>query len=606
MPCFFSLKHGERIGYSVYLCEQLRQLYPNQKVQLMYDIACSLERHLKGNNRSDILDHFEFAVPVFHAYGHESACQMKYNPRNILGFGLSDGEVVERVWSFLRRFSAMTKEMHPSHRIDVLSDALSYYCQKSAQSLYKLLPKRLVRARKVKQESSQQLQELMDKSPEPLSGQTVAQWADDEKAELGTSNSQRPEQEQEKLRSLARERWFLLRLKSKYAAGQAIAIRLSRRINVVTKQLKSKLETFNAKQPPTRRITWQEVTQLDADQPNTVPRSTKYQAVRLFHKAARADEEEFRIVSEMRNTIQHHFCKLEVITAAISQMGDSEVTRYQNGARALLLMKKNQCELDLARLNTFVSHGHFPELSEFLASLQSDTVTDWEEHQLDSSVPENFMPAEPSSISESCEQMHHSDSEEVCVESMVGDSSDADSSDCDDFYDCSDQEWDDCNDSPAIRAHQQPLEPPCELLTLPLSPEGQMCHRVHFKADCQRSEAGNTKCSDPRVTPMSDNTSSSSDGEEMEVQHWKKAKFLKEEYIRSTMNPIKLNDEQQQILSRISEVGSTCGPSTSGSFLTKSRKELQRMAEAANKTVARTKAVESLAKGPHFIQRKDL
>ena len=61
--------------------------------------------------------------------------QIKYNPRNILGFGLSDGEVVERVWSYLRRFSAMTKEMHPSHRIDVLSDALTYYCQKSARNL---------------------------------------------------------------------------------------------------------------------------------------------------------------------------------------------------------------------------------------------------------------------------------------------------------------------------------------------------------------------------------------------------------------------------------------------------------------------------------------
>ena len=61
--------------------------------------------------------------------------QIKYNPRNILGFGLSDGEVVERVWSYLRRFSAMTKEMHPSHRIDVLSDALTYYCQKSARNI---------------------------------------------------------------------------------------------------------------------------------------------------------------------------------------------------------------------------------------------------------------------------------------------------------------------------------------------------------------------------------------------------------------------------------------------------------------------------------------
>jgi hypothetical protein len=31
------------------------------------------------------------------------------------------------LWSFLRRFGKMTKEMRPSHRIDVLSDAILYY-----------------------------------------------------------------------------------------------------------------------------------------------------------------------------------------------------------------------------------------------------------------------------------------------------------------------------------------------------------------------------------------------------------------------------------------------------------------------------------------------
>ena len=31
------------------------------------------------------------------------------------GIGLSDGEVMERLWSYLRRFGRMTKEMHPSH-----------------------------------------------------------------------------------------------------------------------------------------------------------------------------------------------------------------------------------------------------------------------------------------------------------------------------------------------------------------------------------------------------------------------------------------------------------------------------------------------------------
>ena len=36
------------------------------------------------------------------------------------GIGLSDGEVKERLWSYLRQFGRMTKEMHPSHSTDVL------------------------------------------------------------------------------------------------------------------------------------------------------------------------------------------------------------------------------------------------------------------------------------------------------------------------------------------------------------------------------------------------------------------------------------------------------------------------------------------------------
>ena len=53
--------------------------------------------------------------------------QFKYSPRNLDGFGLTDGEVVERLWSYLRRFARMTKEMRPSHRVDVLTDALLHY-----------------------------------------------------------------------------------------------------------------------------------------------------------------------------------------------------------------------------------------------------------------------------------------------------------------------------------------------------------------------------------------------------------------------------------------------------------------------------------------------
>ena len=53
------------------------------------------------------------------------------------GFGLTDGEVLERLWSFLRRFSKMTKDMCPSHRIDVLTDALLYYSKLASDNLSK-------------------------------------------------------------------------------------------------------------------------------------------------------------------------------------------------------------------------------------------------------------------------------------------------------------------------------------------------------------------------------------------------------------------------------------------------------------------------------------
>lgn len=70
---------------------------------------------------------FAVAVPIFHAYAHNAHCQFAYNPRHRIGFGLTDGENLERLWSYLGRFCKMTKEMNPAHRIDTLTDALCYY-----------------------------------------------------------------------------------------------------------------------------------------------------------------------------------------------------------------------------------------------------------------------------------------------------------------------------------------------------------------------------------------------------------------------------------------------------------------------------------------------
>ena len=83
-----------------------------------------------------------------------------------------------------------------------------------------------------------------------------------------------------KIESAVRERLHLLRLKSKYAGkilysatnkklyllsssdGQKIAIRLSRRITVVTRQLKKVLNEYNSKSSTTNRMSWEDATTL--------------------------------------------------------------------------------------------------------------------------------------------------------------------------------------------------------------------------------------------------------------------------------------------------------------------------------------------------------
>jgi len=59
--------------------------------------------------------------------------QFLMSPRNKDGYALSDGEACERLWSFMRRFSCMTKEMRPTHRIDVLTDAVLHFARATTE-----------------------------------------------------------------------------------------------------------------------------------------------------------------------------------------------------------------------------------------------------------------------------------------------------------------------------------------------------------------------------------------------------------------------------------------------------------------------------------------
>ncbi|KAG0699786.1 hypothetical protein DFH29DRAFT_983380 [Suillus ampliporus] len=103
IPLFFANidSPGEQQKYSVALLQHLFLLLPPQAtIVTLYDVSCVLA-HLYLFPY--ITSRLRFATMAMHAYGHEWACQLVYNPRICVRLGLSDGEGTERLWSWFVR-----------------------------------------------------------------------------------------------------------------------------------------------------------------------------------------------------------------------------------------------------------------------------------------------------------------------------------------------------------------------------------------------------------------------------------------------------------------------------------------------------------------------
>ena len=77
------------------MMECLQRNYPNQQIKLLYDVSCTLKKHLQvcdrvimcllgiqevytsqASCRDDLLSVFQLAIPIFHCYGHKLKCQV--------------------------------------------------------------------------------------------------------------------------------------------------------------------------------------------------------------------------------------------------------------------------------------------------------------------------------------------------------------------------------------------------------------------------------------------------------------------------------------------------------------------------------------------------
>ncbi|KAH9810020.1 hypothetical protein DFH28DRAFT_903454 [Melampsora americana] len=161
-------KTGEKQYYPISLIKSIVSDFPNKQFGILYDIGCQLEKHMKCR---DLLPgdrgRLSFATSVFHAYVHNWTCQLQYNPRYNELWGLSDGEGLERLWSFLSPLVPPLRTSTRWHRLLAIARRINYYSRGIQDGSAAWLLKRLMVAMATDTECKQTVNDICQKKRPP-------------------------------------------------------------------------------------------------------------------------------------------------------------------------------------------------------------------------------------------------------------------------------------------------------------------------------------------------------------------------------------------------------------------------------------------------------
>ena len=157
--------------------------------------------------------------------------------------------------------------------------------------------------------------------------------------------------------------------------GQKIAIRLSRRINVVTKSLKKSMAEYNAGLDSLSCLTWEQVTNLSQQihdgclfSETAIPSIIKSQAIRLYNNMLRA-EEITRLKEKMSNCIQHFIGIYNYLTQTITSLNQNHEDVSDIGRICLLKQSLRKYRIILTLLLQLNKYTDIAQLENFLLSL---------------------------------------------------------------------------------------------------------------------------------------------------------------------------------------------------------------------------------------------
>ncbi|PLW13612.1 hypothetical protein PCANC_16319 [Puccinia coronata f. sp. avenae] len=120
---------GEKRKYPLAILNQIiSSVEPGRGIRVLYDIGCTLKKFilLRDMFREE-RDCLTFGTSVFHLYVHNWKCQIEFSPRFNEGWGLSDGEGLERLWSFLSPLISSLWYSTRNHRLAALAHKVDFH-----------------------------------------------------------------------------------------------------------------------------------------------------------------------------------------------------------------------------------------------------------------------------------------------------------------------------------------------------------------------------------------------------------------------------------------------------------------------------------------------
>ncbi|OAD69733.1 hypothetical protein PHYBLDRAFT_66051 [Phycomyces blakesleeanus NRRL 1555(-)] len=159
------METGEGFKYSLSIINQLlgdsgsdgQSADNSPNINVMYDVVCKLAKSLKANF-SGLMEKSKLAVLIFHVYAHVQHCQVKLNPKYRDGFGLTDGECLKRLWSYLNCFVTITRKMGQANQKLVLYRAIKFCNETKKVELGLMLESKYVKAKCIIEESRKALE----------------------------------------------------------------------------------------------------------------------------------------------------------------------------------------------------------------------------------------------------------------------------------------------------------------------------------------------------------------------------------------------------------------------------------------------------------------